>query len=303
MDWKPRWISAFGFTAALTLLVAVSAVAALDYFVVIMLIVVVGAVGFFYVFFPGSRFFSIALVNALSVYTSLFVFFVETNFEPVSNWAAYVSYTFPVLAFLGGAWLRRQEITAIVTAHRVRDERRIGRVLVWLLPVFAVGAATFAVPGSELDQTGRDVTLLLAMASIALVVIAVSREVSTFLLDTGLLFEEFFQRARLLIVPAFAFLTFYSLLVIVFACFYRILDRFVAAPLFLIGGEHRDITFAESVYFSVVTLSTVGYGDILPESSFIRVVVAVEVVLGVLLLLFGFSEILGYSRSHRRNDN
>jgi voltage-gated potassium channel len=206
-----------------------------------------------------------------------------------------------VLGFLGGAWLRRAEILAIVTAHRVRDERRFGRALLWLLPVFAIGAATFAVPGSGLDQAGRDIALLLAMAAIGLVVAAVSSDVSSFLIDTGLLFEEFFRRARHLLMPAFAFLTFCSLLVIIFASFYRILDRLSAASSFTIGGAHRDITFADSLYFSIVTLSTVGYGDILPEGDFVRVVVAVEVVLGVILLLFGFSEIMGYSRGRRRD--
>lgn len=301
MQSEQHWLPAVGFTGALILLIALSAIAAFDYFVLIMLVVVIGAVVFFYLSFPGSRFFSIALANSLAVYTSLYVFFVETNFAPVSDWAAYLSFVLPVLGFMGGAWLRRADILAIVTAHRVRDERRFGRVLLWLLPVFAIGAATFAIPGSGLDQAGRDVALLLAMAAITLVVTVVSREVSSFLIDTGLLFEEFFQRAQHLFMPAFAFLTFYSLLVIVFACFYRILDRFSATSLFVIGGEHRDITFAESLYFSIVTLSTVGYGDILPEGDFVRVMVALEVVAGVVLLLFGFSEIMGYTRGRRRD--
>lgn len=290
-----------GFTAALVLLIAFAAVAALDYFVVVMLVAIVVAVGFFYVSFPGSRFFSIALANFLAIYTGVFVYFVETNFAAISAWAVYVSFCLPVAAFLGGTWLRRAEIRAIVTAHRVREERRFGRVLLWLLPVFAIGTATFLLPDSGLTEYAHDKALLASMTAIAAVVGVVSRDVSTFLLDTGLLFEEFFQRVCRLIVPAFAFLTFYSLLVVVFACFYRILDRFSGAPLFIIDGEQRSITFAESLYFSIVTLSTVGYGDILPEGSFVRVLVAFEVVLGVLLLLFGFSEIFGYARTHKRD--
>jgi voltage-gated potassium channel len=48
-------------------------------------------------------------------------------------------------------------------------------------------------------------------------VLVVSRSVAIFRVDAGLLFEEFFERMSRLAIPAFAFLTFYSLRVIVFA--------------------------------------------------------------------------------------
>jgi len=65
----------------------------------------------------------------------------------------------------------------------------------------------------------------------------------------------------------------------------------------------RDITFAECLYFSIVTLSTVGFGDIVPVTDLIRMVVASEIVCGALLLLFGLSEILEYARRDRdQND-
>ena len=100
-------------------------------------------------------------------------------------------------------------------------------------------------------------------------------------------------------VPAFAFCTFYSLLVIVFGAVYRILDRFSAASHFLVVGQARDIDFSESLYFSVITLSTVGYGEIVPASDLVRVIVAIQIIFGVLLLLFGFSEIITYSRDRQ----
>ena len=55
-------------------------------------------------------------------------------------------------------------------------------------------------------------------------------------------------------------------------------------------------------YFFVVTLSTLGYGDIVPRTNVVRVLMASEIVTGILLLLFGFSEIMAYSRVRRRRD-
>jgi voltage-gated potassium channel len=43
-------------------------------------------------------------------------------------------------------------------------------------------------------------------------------------------------------------------------------------------------------------MSTVGYGDILPASDSIRVIVAAQIMAGVILLLFGVTEILRYAR-------
>jgi voltage-gated potassium channel len=186
-----------------------------------------------------------------------------------------------------------------VFSTELRDERHFGRALLWLAPVFAVGALTFVVPEAGLSTAALDWIFLAAMGTIAAVVLVASRDVAVFLLDTGLLFEEFFGRAARLVVPAFAFLTFYSLVVILFAAVFSVLDRLTAIPHFRIDGTVRPITFAESLYFSVTTLSTVGYGDIAPATGFARVLVGFEIISGVLLLIFGVNEIMNYSRDRR----
>jgi voltage-gated potassium channel len=57
----------------------------------------------------------------------------------------------------------------------------------------------------------------------------------------------------------------------------------------------------ESIYFSIGTISTVGYGDIIPYSNFARVLSSFEVFCGIMLLLFGVSEMLEYAREHRQD--
>ena len=118
------------------------------------------------------------------------------------------------------------------------------------------------------------------------------------MIATGLMFEEFFGRAARLAVPAFAFLTFYSLNVIVFAALYRIVERLSGEPQFLVDGAPGTLSFSEALYFSLISVSTVGYGDIAPSGSLVQLLASVQIVLGLLLLLFGFYEIMSYARDH-----
>lgn len=257
------------------------------------------AVAYFYSAFPGSQFFAIALANALGVYTCIFQFFVESNFRTISVAALEIGFALPILGFIAGAQLRREHIRRVLAVSQSEGGRGVAGTLPWLVPVFAIGALTFLVPDLALSAIGNDAAFVGAMLAIAAVVFTVSPGVSAFLIDTGLLFEEFFDRISQLAAAAFAFLTFYSVIVIVFAGLYRILDELSAAPHFRIHGEMRVITYAESLYFSIVTIATVGYGDIAPVTNIARLIAAIEVVLGVLLLLFGFSEIMSYMRERR----
>ena len=50
----------------------------------------------------------------------------------------------------------------------------------------------------------------------------------------------------------------------------------------------------KSIYWSIVTLTTVGYGDITPLSYSLRIIASIQILFGVLLLLFGFAEIRRY---------
>lgn len=286
----------------MVLLIAFAVTPEPDAFFFTILVVVLGAVSSVFLLFPGSQFFSIALANFLGVYTCIFVFFIEANFVGVGRGVMLAGFVAPVLAFVGGAWARRTQIRLIVTSERLRDERHLGRVFLWLAPVFAIGGLTFLLPDREVGQENLDLLFLLAMGGIAGIVLVVSRDVSAFLIDVGLLFEDFFRRMAGLAVPAIAFFSFYSLLVLIFGSIYRILDRYTAEAHFLIEGAAREITFSEAMYFSIITLSTVGFGDIIPESDLVRVIVAVQIIWGVLLLLFGFSEIITYTRGRIGGD-
>ncbi|MEM9685258.1 MAG: potassium channel family protein, partial [Pseudomonadota bacterium] len=262
----------------------------------------VGSVGAIYRLFPGSRFFAISLANFVAVYSCAYIFFIETNFQTATWWVAYALYGLPVLTFVLGAWRSREKIRMIVAAHRFRDERHLGHIFLWLLPMAVIGASTFAVPELPLSVHEENLALIVAMSAIAVIVSIVAANVASFLIDTGLLFEAFFERVARFMVPAFAFFTFYTLTIIIFATIYRIADLLTDNVDFVIAGEGRAITFTEALYFSIVTLSTVGYGDIVPASNLVRVIVSFQMIGGVMLLLFGFNELMSYAREHEKRD-
>ncbi len=295
-----RTLAALIFTVGMFTLVAFAAAPALDLASLSLFFLVVGGAVLFYVIFPRSRFFTIAFANLLAVYICLFEFFLVVNFESVSKAVQPVGFALPIVAFLVAAEIRRRSIRKIVTDEHLRETRHFGHVIRWLLPVFGIGLATFALPGLGLTQLQYDGAFLVSMLAVAVIVGLSSRDVTIFLLDTGLLFEEFFERMAGLMVPAFAFFTFYTLNIIVFAAVYRIIDRFSAAPNFVIKGAAQELSWPDALYFSVITLSTVGYGEMTPASDLTKVIVSVQIVSGVLIFLFGFSEIISYARERRR---
>ncbi len=68
---------------------------------------------------------------------------------------------------------------------------------------------------------------------------------------------------------------------------------------FMIQGIRKSITFEEALYFSTVTITTVGYGDITPASKVNRFLSATEAFLGMTLNV----ALLGYVLSTSKSSN
>ncbi len=251
--------------------------------------------------FPNSGLFPITFASAAAVYASIFAIFVETIFYSLDRSTLGVAFAMPILFFIGGCWRRRAEIRKDVVETDIKGGRAgLLHAFLWLIPVGCIGFAVYVFVGIKGSSVETDFTLLTAMGAISLIVFAVSHDVAMLLIDIGLLLEEFLTRISRLTVPAFAFLSFYAILVIAFAALYGIVSRFSALHHFRIEGEYRALTFFESLYFSVVTLATVGYDDIVPASNIVRMLAAFEVIVGVMLILFGVSELLEYADERQR---
>lgn len=294
MSHHPRqhrhWFTTIAFTSFLLGLIALAIGGTSPGVSVAAVLSVVALASALHFLLPGSGFFSAVFANAIGIYACFFAFLVSANFGDLSPAVGFVGFVLPLAGFLAGLLWHRADIV-----RTLRAEEKTGlnfyRSLAWILPLVAIGMATFFIPIMAMIELERDLVLLGFMSIIALIALIASRDITVFLLDTGLLFEGFFSNAVHLAKPAFAFFTWYSLLAIIFGCLYTILDRF-SGPHFVIGGDSRPLTFGEGLYVSVVTLSTVGYGDIIAVTPASRLLVSGEILTGVLLLLFGVQAIL-----------
>jgi voltage-gated potassium channel len=174
--------------------------------------------------FPAGRLFPIAFASLIAVYAAIFSLFVEEIFPGIDSEFLIVGFCLPIFFFVVGCWLRRDQVRAVVAHPAIRSERRVMTAAIWLLPVFLVGAAVILLSRTVGTLANMDMVFLGAMSIIGLIVLTVSRDVAIFLVDAGLLFEEFFSRVSRLVIPAFAFVTFYSLIVILFASAYRLIS-------------------------------------------------------------------------------
>lgn len=286
-----RWVRSVGFTMLLVGLVAVASDAEPG---VVWVSVATSALGFgfFYLVFPGGGHFGIVTANFLAIYGCMFQFFRVANFPHAPRPLILVSLALPVAGFLLTCFVRRERIAGLIRARRIRELAHLPRLSRWFLATMVIGAASFAVPHTVINATDQGLVLLAAMALITGFVILSIQDVVLVMVDIAMVFELVARRLDRLLMPMVAFLTFYGLLIIVFACLYRIADMSTPLPQFLIEGARRPITFVEAIYFSVVSITTVGYGDIAPASLLVRALAAIEIVCGILMLLFGFSEVM-----------
>jgi voltage-gated potassium channel len=291
------WVRALATTAVVLALVAIGTT---DRFGIVGATVLIGTLlvaGFFLWLFRGSRFFVVSFANAIAFYACFFAFIVQSNFPLAGPVVVALSFLLPIIAFVASVWMRREAIRSVVDTAPTARVHRVGRGMKWLFPLIVASATSFLVPVAEPTVLETNLALAISMALVALFILSASRDICIFLIDIGILFDQLFERLLQLAAPAFAFLTLYSLTVIVFAAVYRILERFSPGPNFIVNGEAAEVTFNQSLYFSLVTISTVGYGDIYPQSDIIRLVASIEIVSGVLLLVFGLYEIMSFARA------
>jgi len=109
---------------------------------------------------------------------------------------------------------------------------------------------------------------------------------AAFMLLTGyviVVLAYIFRSPRVTLDVMFAALTGYLLIALAFAALYSLVLHLDAQSFRLPEWIERgtpEVVRTEMVYFSLVTLATLGYGDILPSSPFTQMLAVVEAVIG-----------------------
>jgi len=290
-----RWVSVLIGSSALLGLIGYASDEAVGLFYVSLAAAVFMVTAFHVLFGGGSAFFNVIFANMITIYLCLFTFFVESLFQDLPPRFIALGFLLPLAAFLGGAIFKKGEIQGIIQSQVYLHEAKFIHSFLWLIPIALVGTLAFILHQSHGNTLGDlKIFFLMEMSVIAVIVFFASRDFTLMLVDTGVLFGDFFKDNARLIKPAFAFFIFYSMNIIIFAGLYKTIGRLSTVHHFIVRGIARDLTFIESLYFSMVTLSTLGYGDIVPVSNAIRLIVGLQTFFGTLLFFFGVHAILGH---------
>jgi hypothetical protein len=298
----PGWLRAMGFTLGLSAVVAWGVGDAGWAFPVAVIGAAAVGLGTVFWLFPRGLHFAFGMAAGLAIYATLFVVLGGAQFPDALAWSRALGFLLPIMAFLAMAFRHRRALAAVTERQAAHELDHLPHASRWLLSASGVAVACFALPINRLPPDLQSLALVAAMALVAAIAAVAVRDVMRLMVDVSLIVREIGERVRFLVVPAVAFLLMYALLVVGFASAYRIADGLSVHPLFNGPDGPIRITYADSLHFSVATLSTVGYGDIQPRDDGIRVLASLEVVAGQLLLLFGVAEILRARRGRTERE-
>ncbi|SHK23073.1 Ion channel [Roseomonas rosea] len=261
------------------------------------------ALGFGLLFrlFPEGLDFALGTGVGFATYAALFTVVGRSAFPDTGAVVEGVAFLIPVLAFLWAVLRHRARLRYIVEGGEPPDEEHLRRIGQFMLMVAAIAVASLASPANRLGPEWQGVAMLAGSTLIGVLAARTVRELVRLLVDMAQVMDAIGARAVALMVPIATYAALFSLIAVVFACLFRIADGLSRTPLF--AGPHGPIqlSFRDALHFSIVTLSTVGYGDIWPTDDGARLLGAVEVLAGQILLLFGFYEITR-SRLSRKDE-
>lgn len=117
------------------------------------------------------------------------------------------------------------------------------------------------------------------------VVVSVAYNVMQLLIQlfiAGVIMRELTRHTAMTFQSIFAAASLYVMIGIVFAKFYAVLEAISGTPFF---AASRAIVPSDFVYYSFVTLTTIGYGDLTAASEIGRIFSIIEAIMGSLYLV------------------
>jgi voltage-gated potassium channel Kch len=117
--------------------------------------------------------------------------------------------------------------------------------------------------------------------------------------STAFLLRFVVKAERVTTNSVFAATSSYLLIALIWAYAYSLV-AIINPHAFIAGNQAMEISRVDMVYFSFVTITTLGYGDIAPVAPFARMLAAVEAVTGQLYLAVLVAWLVGLTISNRR---
>jgi hypothetical protein len=181
-----------------------------------------------------------------------------------------------------------QSVTTVVTAavliaavHAARVPRRF----VVIVSVLAGVAATASVVATAVDarttRTADTIVLMVLVVAVPVAIVFALRDERTVSLQT-----------------VFGAISIYLVIGVVYALLVTLAGRFSSEAYFAQGG---DGSLSQRVYFSYVTLATLGYGDLTPATGLGRLLAVSETIIGNLYLVTAVSLVVSRVGRPRRN--
>ena len=182
-----------------------------------------------------------------------------------------------------GSW-GRLVLAAVTFIPIVLSIIRLSQIKIWVCPsiLLALGNAAFVVAGNTFRSptvTGIRWAFLAAF----------------FGLTAAGLFSHLRNSRSVARAQLYTAVNIYLLLGLLWATLYLAIDAFSPGSIQI--GSHPADRQTELLYFSLVTLSTIGYGDIVPLSGEARILAALEGVTGVLYIAITVALLVGRFRS------
>jgi voltage-gated potassium channel Kch len=179
---------------------------------------------------------------------------------------------------------RRLVLAAVTFIPIVLSIVRLSQIKRWMWPsvLLALGNAVFVVAGNTFPNatlTGIRWAFLAAF----------------FGLTAAGLFSHLRNSRSVARAQLYTAVNIYLLLGLLWATLYLAIDAFSPGSIQI--GSHSADRQTEMLYFSLVTLSTIGYGDIVPLSGEARIAAALEGVTGVLYIAITVALLVGRFRS------
>ena len=167
---------------------------------------------------------------------------------------------------------------------------RTGRRIVF--GIWAVSLASSAVALAPLPvewhRLGRTAEIALRLPLLALLAVGILNFI--------------FRKRHLSVDGIFATITVYLIIGLFFSLLYLLLLEWNPASFNLVVAERpRHLLQSDLLYFSLVTLATVGYGDILPVSETARTFAVIEATIGQFYVAVIVAVFVGMYAAQRRN--